>query len=134
MVSDEYTQLASSINSLTSKVDTILPTLLLKDEYYRNLSTYETRLLRLESVDGLLRTDIDAKIDKILTRIDTTNNTLTTKIDTTNTTLTTQIGNLKDDVQGSRVSFLKWVISMGLSTVVGGGGLLGILEVLHLLK
>lgn len=71
-----------------------------------------TRINTVETSMYALRHDLEAKIDRVLDKLDT----------------------VKDDIHRTRMSIARYVISMGVSAIFGGGGLFGLLQLFHLLK
>jgi hypothetical protein len=88
-----------------------------------HIARVDARIDKVEQTDLAAKTQLDAKFEK-----------LTDKIDNSEKLLSSQISTLKDDIYRTRTSDLWRVISWGVSFLLGGGGVFGLLQVLHLLK
>ena len=85
---------------------------ILRAEYEARHNNLEARVVKIEADLNAVRTDINMKIDKVIDRLDT----------------------LRDDVYKYRDSSLKMALGWLISFLIGGGGLFGLLELLHVLK
>lgn len=81
-------------------------------EYEARHSNLEARLVKVEGDIASLRSDINGKIDKVIDRLDT----------------------LRDDVYKYRSQSLATALGWVISFIIGGSGLFGLLEILHVLK
>ena len=95
----------------------------LADQFAVQIQRLDNRIDKAELSDTTLKTQIDFKFDKV-----------TDKIDATERLLSTQIGTLKDDIYRTRTTDLWRVLGWGVSFVLGGGGMFGLLQVFHLLR
>ena len=95
----------------------------LADQFAVQIQRLDNRIDKAELSDTTLKTQIDSKFDKV-----------TDKIDATERLLSTQIGTLKDDIYRTRTTDLWRVLGWGVSFVLGGGGMFGLLQVFHLLR
>ncbi len=82
-----------------------------------------TRINTVEASMYVLRHDLEAKLDRMLDKMDVIRNESNTAL-----------GALKDDIYKTRLSVARYIISMGVSAILGSGGLFGLLNLFHLLK
>ncbi len=95
----------------------------LADQFAAQVQRLDARIDKTEMSDTALKTQIEAKFDKV-----------TDKIDATERLLSTQIGTLKDDIYRTNSNNLWRVLSWGVSFVLGGGGMFSLLQLFHLIK
>ncbi len=95
----------------------------LSDQFMAQVQRLDIRIDKAELSDTSLKTQIETKFEKV-----------TDKIDASERLLSTQITTLKDDIYRTRTTDLWRVIGWGVSFVLGGGGTVGLLQALHLLR
>ena len=89
---------------------------------YTEHATLEARVIKLEASNEGLRAEFMARFDKFDTHL--------TKI---KDDLTTQLAEYKDETYNRRTDAVRWTISMLVSFLVGGSGVVGLIEVFHLI-
>lgn len=97
---------------MTQSPDPSVTNYILRAEYESRSSALETRMLKMEAENAQLRTDFNTRLDKVVDKIDL----------------------LRDDVYKYRDSSLKTAIGWIISFIVGGTGMVGLLQALHVLR
>lgn len=94
---------------------------MLREDFFRDRSEIVERITRAESSDTALRQEFSQKFD-----------TLSKQIGDLNLTVTTFISSQKPqkDVAG----WWKWTATAVISSVISGGGLLALLQLIHALR
>ncbi len=81
-------------------------------EYEIRHSELATRIVKIETELNMTKQEFNTKLDKLLDKFD----------------------QFRGDMYSYRNSILLRIIGWGISFVVGGGGMIGLLQVFHLLK
>ncbi len=87
------------------------------------IARLDSRIDKAESSDQLLKTQMDAKFDKVFE-----------KIETSEKLLSKDIGSLKDSINRSSQAALWRVLGWLISFILGGGGVITALQAFHLLR
>ena len=88
-----------------------------------HIARLDARIDKVEQTDQATRAIISGKFEKLADKIDATQNLLSTQFST-----------LKDDIYRTQAGNLWRVIGWGVSFLLGGGGVFGLLQVFHLLR
>ena len=92
-------------------------------EYEARHANLEQRVSKVEATIDAYRTAFDAKLDKI-----------SDKVGSVETNLSHQIGSMKDAFYRDKSTTARWAIGALVSFLTGGGGMIGLLQVFHLLR
>lgn len=92
-------------------------------EYEARHANMEQRVAKVESTIDAYRMSFDAKLDKI-----------SDKVGAVETNLSHQIGSMKDAIYREKATTSRWAIGVLVSFLTGGGGMVGLLQVFHLLR
>ena len=87
------------------------------------IARLDARIDKTEIAGAALRTQLDARFDK-----------LGDKIDTSEKLLSNQFSTLKEDIYRTKTSDLWRVMGWGVSFLLGGGAITALLQLLHFIK
>jgi hypothetical protein len=95
----------------------------LSNNFNAQIARLDARIDKAEIAGAALRTQLDVRFDKI-----------GDKIDASEKLLSTQFTSLKDDIYRTKTSDLWRVLGWAISFILGGGGMVGLFQLFHLLK
>jgi hypothetical protein len=86
--------------------------IILRAEYEARQASIDARVTKIESELAALRHDVNEKLDKVVSKID----------------------DLRDDVYRYRDTALKTAVGWMISFIIGSGGMVALLQVVHVIR